>query len=122
MEEAEEVARENSIPFTFRAMGRKKYEDMVAAHPPTQKQIADARRKKEQIPPFNSDPFVPTLISDSLVNPEMSYEQVVELMENDDWNGAEFNTLWLTALEVNSTRRVVDLGNVSSGTNGFGSN
>lgn len=121
-EEAEANARKNSIPFTFRAMGRTNYEAMVADHPPTQKQISEARRKKEQLPPFDADTFVPTLISKSLINPELSYEQVVELMNDESWNGAEWNTLWLTALEVNSTRRVVELGNVSSGTNGSDSN
>jgi hypothetical protein len=118
-EVAEAKARlvEDSIELKFRSIGRKNYDALLEAHPPTPEQIKEfqeANADKEGNPgkgqpPYNVDTFAPALVAASLAEPELSEEQVQELF--DEWNATELAELWVAALEVNTQRRVVSLGN-----------
>lgn len=103
--------QETSITFTFRSIGRKRYEKLMNDHAPTDEQRAAAGDKADQIL-FNSDTFPMALIMESLVDPrpeDGQYEEFASWIE-DDFNNAEFYELWLAAFGVHTERAVVSLG------------
>lgn len=110
--EAKAALREDAVTFTFRGIGRKSYDDLVAEHPPTDEQ----RQKSVELTGdprnigFNTDTFPPVVIFRSMIEPEMTQEEVNALYDDPAWNGPEVMELFAAALAVNSTRRVVELG------------
>lgn len=109
---------EASVEFIFRSMGRKKYEDLVMANPPTPEQIEQAKlhasleeiRNGQAVLHHNPDSFPVALISRCLVSPKMSEDEVKNMWDSDDWTGAELMTLFFAAQSVNIKRSQVDLG------------
>lgn len=119
LEAQEEVDRlkplylENSTEFVFKAIGRKKYEELVLAHPPTdaqRKQVADMGEDPKQLG-WNSDTFPPLIVADSVRSPKMTRTDVKEMWDSDEWNAAELRDLLQAAVMANSDRKNVDLGN-----------
>ena len=88
--------------------GRKRYEEMVAAHPPTAEQIAEATEKGQEKPPYNDETFYPALLSMSCAEPVLTVEEATEIL--DDWTVTEGTELIAACLAVNTGRRTVDLG------------
>lgn len=126
LEEAEALWKENSAKFVARSLGPNDYEELVAKYPPTDEQRREAKKMGVRGSlSFNTDSFPRALIvacvsyvegqdedgHDILV--EMSAEYVDELYSDPHWNAAELNALFEAAFEVNSTRRVVEMGNAS---------
>lgn len=113
-DQVEADLRENSVLFTFKAIGRKNYEKLVSKHPPTNKQkeeVEDAGGDPKLVF-WNTDTFPPALIAASCVSPEMTPEQAKVLWEDDEnWNSAELSEIFNAALMANTTRKVTDLGN-----------
>lgn len=109
---AEEAAREavaaSSVRMVFQSIGRKRYDALLHEYPPTDKQNEEHLAQHGVKAPYDIDKFAPALIAASCIEPEMTPEQVEELF--DEWNQAEIFDLYTAALEVNTTRRVVDLG------------
>lgn len=106
------AAKDASQRFKFRSIGRKKYDDLVGLHPPT-----DAQRKeieKEGGDPdnlsWNPDTFPKALVAASITEPLLTPEQVDEMWASDDWSESETAALSVTALEANNSRRIVSLG------------
>lgn len=104
--EAEEAIKENSIKFTFRTIGRRRFEKLVEDNQPT----PDQKEKTPEID-WNPDTFPPKIIAESLVEPELTEEQVQELWDSEDWSSGDLEALFLTAIMVNRSRSVVELGN-----------
>jgi hypothetical protein len=52
-------------------------------------------------PEFDYQAFAPRLIAASLVEPESSVDEVVDMWENDDWSDAIWGALWNKAWSVN---------------------
>lgn len=102
--------REESIEFVFKSIGRRKFDDLITAHPPTTEQRRKHKDDGAGELNWNVDTFPPALIFASLVEPTMEEQEVKELWDSDEWSGAETMSLFLTAMEVNSNRKVVDLG------------
>ena len=48
----------------------------------------------------------------SCVHPQLTNEDIDEIFDGETWSGPEVMSLVFTAVEANTTRRVVDLGNV----------
>lgn len=102
--------------FTFRSMGRKKFENLMLEHPATQPQKDAAVARNEGEPQWNEDTFPQALVAGSLADPPLTFDQVKILFDDDEWSGPELLTLWTTALAVNQSRRVLDLGKGSGTT------
>lgn len=107
---------EQTVELRFRSIGRRRYEELVRAHPPTAEQEEEQKEAGGQAPPYNPDTFAPALIAASCVEPEMTSEEAQQLL--DEWTTGEALQLFATALEVSTQRRVVDLGKASNGTRG----
>lgn len=116
--EARAEVEANSVRMVFRCIGRKAYDALVDAHPPTPEQITqfrednstpDGKPATKGKPPYDIEKFAPALVQASCADPQLTLEQVNELF--DEWNSTELAELWVAALEVNTQRRVVTLGN-----------
>ena len=107
VEEAKAALDEVTVVMTFRSVGRKAYDDLVMAHPPTDEQ-------KEMDYSYNPETFTPAIIAASCVEPDLTLEEATAIF--DEWNGSEISQLFLTALEVNTARRTADLGKGSGPT------
>jgi len=97
---------------TFRGIGRARYDALQERHPPTAEQQLKTKQQlgTDDKLAWNPDTFPPALIAACLVEPKLTEEEVQRLWISDEWNQAELATLITTALEVNSTRRTVELG------------
>lgn len=114
---ARAALEEESVTLIFRSIGRKNYDALVEMYPPTPEQIEEFRDENRDRegnpgkgkPPYDIEKFAPALVAASCAEPEMTIEQVNEIFEG--WNSTEIAELWVAALEVNTQRRVVSLGN-----------
>lgn len=88
--EAEIAASE--FTFTFEALGRQEYLQLLAAHPPRQEDRAERLS-------FNGETFPPALVAASAVEPTISAEQAEQLFTT--LSDAQFSKLWNAALSVN---------------------
>lgn len=109
---AREAVEATSVEMTFQSVGRKRYDKLVLAHPPTDEQKKEFAEEygEGKEPEYDADEFSVALIAASCTEPVLSESQVREL--RDEWNTAEYIELFTTSLEVNTQRRVADLGNV----------
>lgn len=103
------IDEEAVVSFTFKSIGREAYDSMLDFHKATKDQRDEARAAGAQAT-FNPDTFPPALVSASLAEPKLTVDEVEQLWKDPNWNAAELGLLFNTALEVNSSRRVVDLG------------
>lgn len=101
------------VTIRFRAVGRKRYEQLLDEHPPTPEEERKAKDAGGEAA-WNNETFPVALIAASAVEPALTEEQVQELF--DEWNQTEAQMLFLSAFRVNTNRRVPDLGNGSGGT------
>jgi len=90
-----EESKATEVIFTFKSIGRYRYDELVTAHPPTK----DAKKEGAE---FNADTFPPALVAESCVEPEMSLSDAAEIFASPDWNGAELRRIFFGALEVNT--------------------
>lgn len=110
--DAEQAVHDSTAWFVIRKVtprGRKRYEEMVAAHPPTEEQVKEAAAAGQERPPYNAETFAPALLSMTCVEPVLTVEEATELF--DDWTVTECTELFSACLAVNTGRRTVDLGN-----------
>lgn len=113
---AQAVKDDAVVAVRFRSVGRHAWDDLIRAHPPTEEQVAEAKAGGMVELNFNSDTFPPAAVAASLVEPKMTADEVAELWDSPDWNQAELGILFAAALEVNNSRRTLDLGKGSGGT------
>lgn len=109
-DQAKEAVLEESVLFKFRSIGRKRFDDLIASHPPTEAQIEKAKKTGEGDLTWNSETFPPALVFNCLVEPKLEEHEVKDLWESDDWAGSEIIALFYAALEVNTNRRTLELG------------
>lgn len=97
IEELIEQSRDTEVTFVFKAMGRVAYDALVSdpMHSPTPEQAKEGAQ-------FNADTFPAALVSSSCIDPEMTYEDALEIFEDSSWNGAELQKLFFGALTVNT--------------------
>lgn len=103
LETAERALKDSEITLVFQSIGRKRYEDLITEHPPTDKQNEESKAETGSDAPYNVDTFPAALISASAVEPELTLEQAQELW--DTWNQGEVLEIFYAALEVNTARR-----------------
>lgn len=109
---AERALNDATAVLRFRSIGRKRYDELVRAHPPKEDEKKEG--EAENAWPFDFETFAVALVAASCVEPKMTEEEVATLF--DEWNAAEATELWTAALMVNTGRRVVELGKGSNGT------
>jgi len=116
LEQLEGELDESMLVFRLRSIGAKRYEKMVLAHPPTEKQIAEAKEKGDTAN-FNAETLAPALLAACLIEPELTPEEADELIINSEkFSAAEVEYLVGAAVGVNLQRRIAELGNGSRGT------
>jgi hypothetical protein len=112
----EERRDECAIEFVFRSIGRPAFEELVGEHPATKAQKEEAKREGNEDLTWNPETFPQALVKAALVSPEMSEEDVEEMWDSPDWNQAELISLFYAALEVNQSRRIIEVGKGSGTT------
>lgn len=90
LEKVHAKMRANSAVFRFRALSRKDYSDLLAAH-----QSRDATKEA-----WNLDTFPPALIAASCIEPAMTVEQAEDLFSRINQNGRDL--LWSAAWRANT--------------------
>lgn len=88
-----EEARENSVIFHFRDIGRKNLDQLVLKYPPTEEQKALWKAEGNQgTLGYNLETFPPALIAACCIDPVMTYEEAVTICE--EWGGGDIETLF----------------------------
>lgn len=112
------------VSFSFRAIGRKRFEKLKDEHPPTEEQQKEARehglaagiRAELTRLTYNPDTFPPALIAEASLAPKITHDEAWELFHvSEDWNEEEVTDLFLTALSAQQSRDSADLGKSRNG-------
>lgn len=97
LEELENQAAELSVEFSFRDLGRKAYDSLLAAHPPTDEdQEMWKNAGGEGKLAYSLSTFPPALISAASVEPEISIEDAEAIFQ--DWSEGDLELIFTTAL------------------------
>lgn len=108
---AEQAVRDASETYVFRSPGRKKYEDLQAAHPPQDDDHDEARTitgRAETLAMWHRATFEPALVALCCVDPELTVAEATEFY--DEWTDGEWAQLTDAAFAVSRGARQVDLG------------
>lgn len=104
LEKAEAAADKAAVSFVFEAIPRIKLAELIEACPPTTAQLERWKEKDRNnplvsIPPpeFDYERFAPRLIAASLVEPETTQDEAVELWEEGSWGDSIWIALWVAA-------------------------
>jgi hypothetical protein len=85
-------ARESEVEFVFVAVGRRRWSDLMLAHPPTPEQLAAAKAEGFKVQ-FNPETFPIAAVAASCVEPAgMTVEAVEALYEKV--NDSQWHALW----------------------------
>lgn len=88
----------SKVVFTFKDPGRKKFEELVEACPPTAEQKAQAKADGQPQPSWNVFEFVPGLLALTSEDPELSLEEANDIYDN--WGRGDVEALFDTALQA----------------------
>ncbi len=94
---------------TLRAIGAKRYDQLVDQCPPTAEQKADGAN-------YNPDEFGPRLISACSYDPEITVNDAVDLWNSEDWSRGEILSIFQAAVQVCSKGLDVPFTDPGSGT------
>lgn len=92
IEKLQEDVEEDKVTFAFRDPGRQKFDALVDAFPPS-----DKDRKENQYQ-WDPDGFVPALISLSAIDPKLSDVEAQEIY--DEWGRGDVEALFNAALQA----------------------
>jgi hypothetical protein len=97
-------ADEAATVFTFQALGRRAFEDLKLAYPPTEEQWERYRERVTAAywvpaPEFEEVTFAPALIAACCIDPKMTLAEAQQLW--DELSDGEAAILYAKALEVN---------------------
>lgn len=103
--------KDTSIIFKFRSIGRKPYDELIDANPPTDSDRAEVEKAggDPKMLQYSPEAFAIALCQAALVEPQDF--DFKEAWNSDDWNQAELAALFSGAMEANTQRRLVPLGN-----------
>ena len=85
----------------FRGLPEERYDELLNEHPPTDEQVAEAKKDDEGIPQFNPHTFFPTLLEECYVGNDglTAAEWAEELKE---WARAEKHDITQTVIRANT--------------------
>jgi hypothetical protein len=104
-----EEVRSTSIKFLFQGLSPKAYDHLLGEHPPTDEQQRKAKDAGQDAP-FNEETLPYALITACCIEPDMEPSDLLEWLTDGSFNQAEIMSLFLTATEVNQTRKIINLG------------
>lgn len=81
------------VSMLLRAIGRKEYDSLITAFPPTQAQKKDGAS-------YDLDRFAPALLARVVVDPALDIDSAKSLWQSEDWNRGELFDLFRNAVEV----------------------
>lgn len=123
LDDLRERMRDSIVTLRFVGIGRTAFEELVAQHPPTAKQKARAKEDNHPQPEWDEDTFPVAVVGASCKEPDLSVDAYEDEVDGrtvtrfprseqlfDTWNVGELQAATLAALEVNTQRRVVNLG------------
>lgn len=96
----QEQAKDSTVTFVFESIGRKKWTDLEASHPPSQKQLEVAEEQDLPRPPYNPDTFCVAAMAESLVEPSGVTEDLLAEWEKS-FTAGQWNRLWNACLIAN---------------------
>lgn len=86
-------AADSIVTFTFQDIGRKKYDDLVTAHPPTDEQKEEWKANGgEGTLAYNVETFPTALIAAASFEPKITVKQADQIFE--DWGNGECQLLF----------------------------
>lgn len=109
LDQLREEMPEKTMTFTFRGISRDRYDRLIRAHQPTDKQKAEAKAEGNT-PAWNDDTFPAALIAACSDTPKMTVEDVKALYEDDAWNVADLAAMLRAAHDATNTRPVIKPG------------
>lgn len=100
IEELRAAAHASAVEFTFQAVGRRQWSDLLAQHPPTPEQLAEARAADQSPPEFNPETFPAAAVAASCTSPEgMTADKAQRIF--DGWAIAQTGAIWSACLAAN---------------------
>ena len=102
-----EKAAEAVVTFIFRDPGRKPFDELAIAHPPTVEQKKRVADLGGGILEFNIDTFPPALLALTAWEPKMTLQQAETIF--DEWGSGDAETLFAAALLVCKERTSIPL-------------
>ena len=89
----------SEVAFTFRGIGRRAYQGLIAAHPPTDEQQATAR-DGGLVLSYNPDTFPPALLAAACISPQgATLADMTDIWET--WSEGQASQLWTAVLTAN---------------------
>jgi hypothetical protein len=107
------------LTFTFRALGRKAWEELGREHAPKPEQVREYRKRQLdagtpehalQALPYDAETYPPALFAAGCVEPGLTHEEARDLWESDVLSFAELATLLAAAQAANTDSSTVSLG------------
>lgn len=114
--EASAAAEAATTVFVLRSIGRRRFEELLAEHPPTSRQRADFAERSASLGlntgrlSYDPDSFPPVLIAACCEDPEMTVEEARALWDSEQFNEAELALLAAAAFTVNTSAVVAPTG------------
>lgn len=117
-EALKEEIKDTLIKFVFEAISIPAYDKLVEEHTWTEPEKKAWRKKNpgvtddqmDNLPGWNPDTFYKSIIIESFIEPAITKDEMAEWLDGPEWNQTEVLALFQAAMEVNNSRRVVDLG------------
>lgn len=107
LDELYERAADIAVTFTFQDMGRKPFDDLILAHPPTSQQKQHIADLGGGVLEYNIDTFPPALLAATAIDPVMTVEEAETIF--NEWGSGEAELLFSVALMVCKERASVPL-------------
>lgn len=99
---------EQTLWLTFRSLGRRRWREMVAEHPPTATDQEDWEKQGQTgKPPYCLESLARALVQESAVSPVLSRADVDAIFDGDAWNDMEVSAVFTTALAAQTAARQV---------------
>lgn len=99
IQQLEAELAESEREFVFEAIGRRPYLKLIADHPPTDEQKADAE-ESGAIAQYDAETFSPALLAASCVEPPGATLETMTRIWNE-WSAGQVSRLWSTCLAAN---------------------
>ena len=94
LQELEDRIDERTKVYSFRAVSRRRWRDLLAKHPP-------AKKDRDAGHDFNPDTFPAAAIAACCVSPKMTEDEAKQLEDDDELGTGGFEQLWNGCLAVN---------------------
>lgn len=116
--DAEKARDDATETFRFRALPMAEYRALIEEHPPSDDALAEAERTKTAPPDFDLSTFAPALVAASMIEPDLTGDEITEMWASPEWAYGDLMVLFATANALCGSSNVVALGKGSAGIGG----